>query len=1015
MSDYSSKTKTGVMIAIMSGLVGLCSLCGKDFFEFMDCFYVCFPPIFYCMLFTVASYKQELYDGCMKVLSKCKTSSMVSAHSALFWKERLLLSDKQYEAIRRVWMLQYALPSIYSLKKARSTLNKELVRFFNVKVTKHGVHCDPQVLMISALLAAKNHRKLYAQKRKKGKKGNKFIEPGEVPKDIIYKLSTDGFSIDKSNFTVLGFQFLNMQEYYPKKSAHSWLYSSILFDKENYDLMNNEESFLGDFCRKKMLRFEHDGERFHFNLKKLWCSDLLSLEHTCKSFDLKSTCCPYCWYTKDHETSHRIINVFPQRSIENLFHFNSDEIYFCILHAFERVMENMLYNVTRGKKANKEKMMAVFQKHGKLRGLKFTTKDTISDMENGWVFEKLSMITGNQISYIFKHLNILDPLFDQATKNEEKKLFEVLRDIWHFLHRPLDFYNDDNNLEKFVELMNVFLGHVQVYQGDDCYYSIYLHILSAHTIPCIVRLRNMGLTLEDVDQSSFEHGNLILKTIEKGAISKYYPISERKCWDQKFLQNNNMLDIQDILGWKADMTTQDKELFQKQFQALQIMLFNLRKLFLSAFREFPLRDLPTFDCEPKKPSTSIASVVFNHLHAVGQVSKEVLQNLLKVDIWPEFNYNTYKSQLVQIIHTFKEAPTQQPISVDPNDPNNLANLQQRANPQNRVDHCDSEQFAKDFQELNQLMQLIQQNQATFNLRSQELGVQGLNVSNCPELQQYANTQTFLISNYNKRKSKLQVLIGGSASSAEVTEQSTPNGFNYQNNHIQPLQSDFMQQLSQQFAQSNVTVQQSTQQSQNYQNIMQISQNVISELPQTTGDFIQTTVDSTMQPPKNISSILQEDDDDREQHSYVPTMDDEILELNNEEEENEEQPEESDIPFSNIIPNVELENDSNNQGENMKLQNDLNNQRENMQLDFEENNVNNVNETRTYPELQLQDLTVLNPNIEMLTTDEAAQNFTRFFSTDFPDENEEEAAPQKTTFSQQFVVQSQSNKRRKTAT
>ena len=99
------------------------------------------------------------------------------------------------------------------------------------------------------------------------------------------------------------------------------------------------------------------------------------------------------------------------------------------------------------------------------------------------------------------NLKIKLHLFDQATKNEEKKLFEVLHDIWHFLHRPLDSYKHDNNLQKFVKLMNVFLGHVQVFQGDDCY-SIYLHILSAHAVPCIVRLRNMGLTLENVDQVS---------------------------------------------------------------------------------------------------------------------------------------------------------------------------------------------------------------------------------------------------------------------------------------------------------------------------------------------------------------------------------------------------------------------------------------------------------------------------------------------------------------------------------
>ena len=129
--------------------------------------------------------------------------------------------------------------------------------------------------------------------------------------------------------------------------------------------------------------------------------------------------------------------------------------------------------------------------------------------------------------------------------------------------------------------------------------SLYIHIFTHHLLKKISDLKKLDLTILEVDQSSFELGNLILKNITKGQISKFPKKSKISKNTTEDLKRNQMLNFQKVLKWKPGMKDEKWGLYQKQYQALQIMLIMLRRLYMAAFYDdCELIELPDMNIPP---------------------------------------------------------------------------------------------------------------------------------------------------------------------------------------------------------------------------------------------------------------------------------------------------------------------------------------------------------------------------------------------------------------------------------
>ena len=335
----------------------------------------------------------------------------------------------------------------------------------------------------------------------------------------------------------------------------------------------------------------------------------------------------------------------------HLFGFKSSEIFPCHLHAFERIMEMMLYNVTRGKKEKKEAMLENFSHHPYLHSLSFVPMDELLDEAKDNRVERMSMVTGNQIQYLFNNIKILDPLFDDP--EEEKKIFLMLKDLWNFLHQDLPFYSEEN-LKKMMSLWKKLLQSFKIYSTSDAYFSIYIHILSKHLAKCIARLNNMKLTFLDVDQSSFEMGNLILKNINSGAISKQPHLKKNLPTTFSFLRDSAMFNYQEVLKFRENMNESELKLYKKQFQALQIMFAMCRPLYAAAYRYCELNEIPDMNRQPMKRKDTTQSPNFHFFDSMEQISQEEFDELMSDEVQEDCDYEELEKKYAQSTKTTQD-------------------------------------------------------------------------------------------------------------------------------------------------------------------------------------------------------------------------------------------------------------------------------------------------------------------------------------------------------------------------
>ena len=100
--------------------------------------------------------------------------------------------------------------------------------------------------------------------------------------------------------------------------------------------------------------------------------------------------------------------------------------------------------------------------------MKFVENEDLKDEDYDNVIQKISMITGNGINYLMNHLKILEPMFGQRTRDKERKIFQIVSDIWHVLHQNIDFYNDDN-LKRILSLIKELLALLPIYSSEGTY------------------------------------------------------------------------------------------------------------------------------------------------------------------------------------------------------------------------------------------------------------------------------------------------------------------------------------------------------------------------------------------------------------------------------------------------------------------------------------------------------------------------------------------------------------------
>jgi len=239
--------------------------------------------------------------------------------------------------------------------------------------------------------------------------------------------------------------------------------------------------------------------------------------------------------------------------------------------------------------------MSIFKNHPFLNQLKIIEVDDEYE-EDDWqenVREKLSMMCGNSIVYLLGKPDILEPLFVDATKEDEKRLWALLKQVWDFVHGPSSSYTDAN-LANLQGVLNEITCLYQIYKVHE---PLYLHYIVHHMVPMLKKLRELGLSFGDIDQGAFELLNKFWKEMRRGCV----PMSIAKTRNSKKYQESidkyKWIDYQKVLNFKENMGYLEYSEYKDRSEALHFLLLGLRSFYLCS--KYPnsvtLKPLPDFD------------------------------------------------------------------------------------------------------------------------------------------------------------------------------------------------------------------------------------------------------------------------------------------------------------------------------------------------------------------------------------------------------------------------------------
>jgi hypothetical protein len=391
-------------------------------------------------------------------------------------------------------------------------------------------------------------------------------------------------------------------------------------------------------------------ENEFFNIKLFSVMDYGLLKKITSNFSYVGQNCFYCWCKKCYS---RIFNfIFNERVTKNLLGISSKNIYCCLLHLSQRILENFLVFVTYGNKEKKKALLEIFNDSPFLRNVKFIEKKKNENEKNNLnVEEKLSMITGNGCCFILKNVKKFKFLNDM-----EMELFNLITTVLKFIKNEISFFNDENLmiLQGIInKIKNLFLKLFNNSPG------LYFHLMFNHLTKMIFILKNKGISLFEIDNSSFELKNKIEKFIKNNRITKNLNFKPNSDEYQKKIEKNSEIDYKKLLGFKNDLNEEEKIKITKKYRCIQLMLFNLRELYLCNKFNYTIKSLPNFNRKfrnfEKKNLNTFSIEKFKEL----QISEEEFKNLTKDNFSSDYNYDEVNIYL-------KKLPTESDLAELPN-------------------------------------------------------------------------------------------------------------------------------------------------------------------------------------------------------------------------------------------------------------------------------------------------------------------------------------------------------------
>jgi hypothetical protein len=317
--------------------------------------------------------------------------------------------------------------------------------------------------------------------------------------------------------------------------------------------------------------------------------DMGMLKKITSDFSYNKFNCFYCWCKKEYDKL--FFFKFNERVTKNLLGISSKKIFLCCLHLTQRILENIILLISHGNSIIKKNILDDFAFSPFLRNVKFKTKkknleENNEDNNNYNTEEKVSMITGNGCNSILNNNKILNFL-----TGEEKELFEMIKDLLKFIKNDIIYYTDNNlkilcgMIEKIKSLFS------KIYNTSP---GLYFHLLFNHFIKMIYNLKKKNISLFDIDNSSFELKNKMEKFIKNNRISKNINFKSNNSNYEKRIQTNNEINYKEILQIKKDLTESEKNRINSQFKCLQILLLQIRELYLCNNFNHLIKDLPNF-------------------------------------------------------------------------------------------------------------------------------------------------------------------------------------------------------------------------------------------------------------------------------------------------------------------------------------------------------------------------------------------------------------------------------------
>ena len=181
----------------------------------------------------------------------------------------------------------------------------------------------------------------------------------------------------------------------------------------------------------------------------------------------------------------------------------------------------------------------------------------------------------------------------------------------------------------------------------DCGVSLYFHFLKYHLVKMLKILRGYGISINDVDQSSFELSNLVMEHIKAETICRQAKYTKNSEDYTQNLEKKGKLDYQKVLNFKENMNQIEKNLYKDKFDALQILLHLLRKLTLSVKYQLPYIALPNFDRKRiEKAEESEQGDGFLKEFKDLQISEEQYQALLDLETTDSFDYEICRQRIL---------------------------------------------------------------------------------------------------------------------------------------------------------------------------------------------------------------------------------------------------------------------------------------------------------------------------------------------------------------------------------